>query len=49
MSKRPLEEFEDRIGYKFADRSLLQQALTHSSQESNALQGALAKIHGLGF
>lgn len=37
MSKRPLEELEDRIGYKFADRSLLQQALTHASFSGPAL------------
>lgn len=31
MQKLNLEELEERIGYRFQDRSLLKQALTHSS------------------
>ncbi len=31
MQKFNLEELEERIGYRFQDRSLLKQALTHSS------------------
>ena len=31
MKKRPLAELETRIGYKFANQSLLQQSLTHAS------------------
>ena len=31
MTQRPLAELETRLGYKFADRSLLQKSLTHAS------------------
>ena len=31
MNKENLQEFENRIGYHFGDRSLLMLALTHSS------------------
>ena len=31
MTKRPLTELETHLGYKFADQSLLQQAITHAS------------------
>ena len=31
MAQRPLAELETRLGYKFADQSLLQQSLTHAS------------------
>ena len=31
MIQRPLAELETRLGYKFADQSLLQQSLTHAS------------------
>ncbi len=31
MTERPLAELETRLGYKFANKSLLQQSLTHAS------------------
>ena len=31
MTQRPLADLETQLGYKFADQSLLQQALTHAS------------------
>jgi ribonuclease-3 len=31
MTQRPLAELETRLGYKFANQSLLQQSLTHAS------------------
>ena len=31
MTQRPLAELETRLGYKFADQSLLQKSLTHGS------------------
>ena len=34
MEGAPLEEFEDALGHRFADRDLLVRALTHSSRKS---------------
>ena len=44
MTQRPLAELETQLGYKFADQSLLQQALTHAS-----FSGPMASYERLEF
>ena len=44
MTQRPLAELETRLGYKFANQSLLQQSLTHAS-----FSGPMASYERLEF
>jgi ribonuclease-3 len=44
MTQRPLAELETRLGYKFADQSLLQKSLTHAS-----FSGPMASYERLEF
>ena len=44
MTQRPLAELETQLGYKFADQSLLQQAVTHAS-----FSGPMASYERLEF
>lgn len=49
MPQNPLSELEHRLGYEFADRRLLDEALNHSSYVNEQLHASLASNERLEF